>query len=78
MVIQDSSKDYYRQTSNNRISQYSLLARSSNIPIALANMSVNDFYANMHGNPTPSVQMQMQIVAAPISAVKVIPSLKNV
>ena len=48
MVIQDSSKDYYRQTSNNRISQYSLLARSSNIPIALANMSVNDFYANMN------------------------------
>ena len=47
MVIQDSSKDYYRQESNSRMSQYSPLSRASNVPINIANMSVNDFYANM-------------------------------
>ena len=46
MVIQDSNKDYYRQSSNERMSQYSPLSRSSNIPIHMANMSVNDFYGN--------------------------------
>jgi len=48
MVIQDSNKDYYRQSSNDRMSQYSPLSRSSNIPINMANMSVNDFYSNMY------------------------------
>ena len=48
MVIQDSNKDYYRQSSNERMSQYSPLSRSSNIPIHMANMSVNDFYSNMN------------------------------
>ena len=48
MVIQDSNKDYYRQEANTRMSQYSPLSRASNIPIAMANMSVNDFYANMN------------------------------
>jgi hypothetical protein len=50
MVIQDSNKDYYRQSANDRMAQYSPLSRSSNIPIHMANMSVNDFYSNM--NPT--------------------------
>ena len=49
MVIQDSNKDYYRQSANERMSQYSPLSRSSNIPIHMANMSVNDFYGNMGG-----------------------------
>ena len=49
MVIQDSNKDYYRQSSNERMSQYSPLSRSSNIPIHMANMSVNDFYGNNNG-----------------------------
>ena len=48
MVIQDSNKDYYRQSSNDRMTQYSPLSRASNIPISIANMSVNDFYANMN------------------------------
>jgi hypothetical protein len=51
MVIQDSNKDYYRQSANERMSQYSPLSRSSNIPIHMANMSVNDFYGNMNMNP---------------------------
>ena len=46
MVIQDSNKDYYRQSSNDRMSQYSPLSRAANIPIHMANMSVNDFYSN--------------------------------
>jgi len=50
MVIQDSNKDYYRQSANERMSQYSPLSRSSNIPIHMANMSVNDFYGNSNGN----------------------------
>ena len=50
MVIQDSNKDYYRQSSNERMSQYSPLSRSSNIPIHMANMSVNDFYGNGNSN----------------------------
>ena len=48
MVIQDSSKDMYRQEANSRMSQYSPLTRASNVPINIANMSVNDFYANMN------------------------------
>jgi hypothetical protein len=48
MVIQDSNKDYYRQEANNRLLQYSPLSRASNIPINIANMSVNDFYSNMN------------------------------
>jgi hypothetical protein len=50
MVIQDSNKDYYRQSSNDRMSQYSPLSRAANIPIHMANMSVNDFYSNMNMN----------------------------
>jgi len=51
MVIQDSSKDMYRQEANSRMAQYSPLARASHVPINIANMSVNDFYANMNPNP---------------------------
>lgn len=51
MVIQDSSKDFYRQEANSRMSQYSPLTRASNVPINIANMSVNDFYSNMNPNP---------------------------
>lgn len=58
MVIQDSSKDIYRQEANSRMSQYSPLARASHVPINIANMSVNDFYANM--NPTNQSQQQYQ------------------
>jgi hypothetical protein len=47
MVIQDSSKDYYRQEANSRMAQYSPLSRASHVPITIANMSVNDFYSNM-------------------------------
>lgn len=55
MVIQDSSKDIYRQEANSRMAQYSPLARASHVPITIANMSVNDFYANMNGgNPATS------------------------
>ena len=50
MVIQDSNKDYYRQSANDRISQYSPLSRASNIPIHMANMSVNDFYSTMYND----------------------------
>jgi hypothetical protein len=53
MVIQDSNKDFYRQSANDRMSQYSPLSRASNMPIAMANMSVNDFYSNLNnGQPT--------------------------
>lgn len=55
MVIQDSNKDYYRQSSNDRMSQYSPLSRAANIPIHMANMSVNDFYANMNPNMNPTI-----------------------
>lgn len=48
MIIQDSSKDIYRQEANSRMAQYSPLARASHVPINIANMSVNDFYANMN------------------------------
>uniref|UniRef100_A0A6C0EYP3 Uncharacterized protein n=1 Tax=viral metagenome TaxID=1070528 RepID=A0A6C0EYP3_9ZZZZ len=63
MVIQDSNKDYYRQSSNDRMTQYSPLSRASNIPISIANMSVNDFYANMNqgsGGPNTYQQQQQQ------------------
>jgi hypothetical protein len=50
MVIQDSNKDYYRQSANDRMSTYSPLSRASNMPISIASMSVNDFYSNMQGN----------------------------
>ena len=54
MVIQDSNKDYYRQSANDRMSQYSPLSRASNMPISMASMSVNDFYSNLHsGQPIP-------------------------
>ena len=56
MVIQDSSKDIYRQEANSRMAQYSPLARASHVPINIANMSVNDFYANM--NPANQSQQQ--------------------
>ena len=59
MVIQDSNKDYYRQSSNDRMTQYSPLSRASNIPISIANMSVNDFYANMNqGSGGPNTYQQ--------------------
>lgn len=63
MVIQDSSKDIYRQEANSRMAQYSPLARASHVPCNIANMSVNDFYANMNagnsGNPeNPTNQYQ--------------------
>jgi hypothetical protein len=56
MVIQDSNKDYYRQEANSRMSLYSPLSRASNIPITMANMSVNDFYNNMNSQHTPNTQ----------------------
>jgi len=63
MVIQDSSKDIYRQEANSRMAQYSPLARASHVPCNIANMSVNDFYASMNvenpGNPrNPGNQYQ--------------------
>ena len=48
MVIQDSNKDFYRQSANERMSNYSPLSRAANIPIHMANMSVNDFYSGMN------------------------------
>jgi len=59
MVIQDSNKDYYRQEANSRMSQYSPLSRASNVPITMANMSVNDFYSSMN----PSTNLQSTISA---------------
>jgi len=59
MVIQDSSKDFYRQEANSRLSQYSPLSRASNIPIDIANLSVNDFYSNQSNQPNIS-QQQLQ------------------
>jgi len=50
MVIQESSKDYYRQSANDRMTQYSPLSRASNMPINMASMSVNDFYSNMYND----------------------------
>lgn len=58
MVIQDSSKDMYRQEANSRMAQYSPLARASHVPINIANMSVNDFYSSM--NPAPNHANGMQ------------------
>jgi hypothetical protein len=58
MVIQDSNKDFYRQEANNRLSQYSPLSRASNIPIDIANLSVNDFYSNQSNQPNISQQLQ--------------------
>jgi hypothetical protein len=58
MVIQDSSKDFYRQEANSRLSQYSPLSRASNIPIDIANLSVNDFYSNQPNQPNISQQFQ--------------------
>ena len=57
MVIQDSSKDYYRQSANERMAHHSPMSRASNIPIEMASMSVNDFYSNMgsgNGNGSSS------------------------
>lgn len=56
MVIQDSSKDFYRQEANSRLSQYSPLSRASNIPIDIANLSVNDFYSGNNSNISQHVQ----------------------
>ena len=67
MVIQDSSKDIYRQEANSRMAQYSPLARSSHVPGNIANMSVNDFYANM--NPTNQSNQQYQTVEEDARAV---------
>ena len=67
MVIQDSSKDIYRQEANSRMAQYSPLARSSHVPCNIANMSVNDFYANM--NPTNQSNQQYQTVEEDARAV---------
>ena len=50
MIIQDSNKDFYRQSANDRMSQYSPLSRASNMPISIASMTVNDFYSNLNGN----------------------------
>lgn len=60
MVIQDSSKDFYRQSANERMSNYSPMSRASNIPIGMASMTVNDFYSNMgsgnsNGNNTDNI-----------------------
>jgi len=60
MVIQDSNKDYYRQSSNDRMSQYSPLSRAANIPIHMANMSVNDFYSGM--NPGGDFKTEQKII----------------
>lgn len=62
MVIQESSKDFYRQEANSRMAQYSPLSRASNVPINIANMSVNDFYANMYGNPSMQSTVQSQMM----------------
>lgn len=61
MVIQDSSKDFYRQEANNRLSQYSPLSRAANIPIDIANLSVNDFYSNGNGFPEQQNHTQTQM-----------------
>jgi len=53
MVIQDSNKDFYRQTANARMAEYSPLSRSANCPISMASMSVNDFYNNSLNNTMP-------------------------
>jgi len=62
MVIQDSSKDIYRQEANSRMAQYSPLARASHVPINIANMSVNDFYANMNAGNSGNPHSQYQTV----------------
>jgi hypothetical protein len=75
MVIQDSSKDIYRQEANSRMAQYSPLARASHVPINIANMSVNDFYANMNigtegtmGNPHSQYQTVEEDARAVLNA----------
>ena len=60
MVIQDSNKDYYRQSANDRMSQYSPLSRASNMPISMASMSVNDFYSNMGGSSDSQLFAKLQ------------------
>ena len=62
MVIQDSNKDFYRQSANDRMSQYSPLSRAANIPIHMANMSVNDFYSNMNPTPEGDFKAQQKII----------------
>jgi len=69
MVIQDSSKDIYRQEANSRMAQYSPLARASHVPINIANMSVNDFYANMNNTGNPANQHQYKTVEEDARAV---------
>jgi hypothetical protein len=61
MVIQDSNKDYYRQEANSRMASYSPLSRASNVPINMANMSVNDFYANMYSQSHSTSHLQSQL-----------------
>ena len=60
MVIQESNKDYYRQSANDRMSTYSPLSRASNMPISIASMSVNDFYSGMQDGTSQQMQQQMQ------------------
>lgn len=60
MVIQDSNKDYYRQSANDRMSHYSPLSRASNMPINMASMSVNDFYSNMGGSSDSQLFAKLQ------------------
>ena len=62
MVIQDSNKDFYRQSANDRMSQYSPLSRAANIPIHMANMSVNDFYSTMNPNPEGDFKAQQKLI----------------
>ena len=61
MIIQDSNKDYYRQSANDRMSQYSPLSRASNMPISMASMTVNDFYSNMNGNMNSNTNSNQSI-----------------
>ena len=56
------NKDFYRQSANDRMSQYSPLSRAANIPIHMANMSVNDFYSNMNPNPEGDFKAQQKII----------------
>ena len=60
MVIQDSNKDYYRQSANDRMSHYSPLSRASNMPINMASMSVNDFYSNMGSSSDSQLFSKLQ------------------
>ena len=77
MVIQESSKDFYRQEANSRMAQYSPLSRASNVPINIANMSVNDFYANMYGNPSMQSTVQSQMMQTQTQIANKLPDNNN-